>query len=199
MPYYTILDWTIFQTQYAPKNYTCGHCGREVSSEKCLEADVIFDGNFEKMGLVYICPGCKKPTFFDEKNTQYPGYKYGSNVKGVPPDVESIYNESRLAFSVGAYTCATLASRKLLMNIAVANGAEENKKFAEYVDYLENNRYTPPNSKIWIDHIRKKGNEATHEIPSISEQDTKDLIDFTEMLLKFIYEYPSKLSPNASP
>ena len=50
------------------------------------------------------------------------------------------------------------------MNIAVVQGAEEGLKFIEYVEYLASNGFIPPNGKGWVDHIRQKGNEATHEI-----------------------------------
>lgn len=42
------------------------------------------------------------------------------------------------------------------MNIAVDQGAKEGLKFIEYVTYLSDNGYTPPNGKHWDDHIRKK-------------------------------------------
>ncbi len=83
------------------------------------------------------------------------------------------------------------------MNIAVDQGAKEGLKFIEYVTYLSDNGYTPPNGKHWVDHIRKKGNEATHEITVMSENDAKELIVFIEMLLRFIFEFPSMV-PNKS-
>lgn len=88
------------------------------------------------------------------------------------------------------------------MNIAVSQGAKEGLSFAKYVDHLASNGYVPPNGKTWVDHIRKKGNEATHEIPDMSRDDAVDLITFTEMLLKFIYEFPNRVptpTPPASP
>jgi hypothetical protein len=57
------------------------------------------------------------------------------------------------------------------------------------------NGYVPPNGKGWVDHIRKKGNEATHEILLMSKTDAEELITFVEMLLKFIYEFPSRIPP----
>jgi len=51
----------------------------------------------------------------------------------------------------------------------------------------------PPGGHGWVDHIRKKGNEANHEIVLMSEDDAKDLISFAEMLMKFIYEFPAKI------
>jgi hypothetical protein len=48
-----------------------------------------------------------------------------------------------------------------------------------------------PNGKHWVDRIRKKGNEATHEIFLMGEIDAKELLSFLEMLLRFIYEFPN--------
>ncbi|MCT7650544.1 DUF4145 domain-containing protein [Aliarcobacter butzleri] len=98
--------------------------------------------------------------------------------------------KARRCTGEGCYTGAVLLCRKMLMNIAVVQGAKEGLKFIEYVTYLSDNGYTPPNGKHWVDHIRKKGNEATHEIAVMNEDDAKELIIFIEMLLRFIYEFP---------
>jgi len=79
----------------------------------------------------------------------------------------------------------------MLLNIAVNQGAKEGGKFIEYVNYLSEKGYIPPNGKHWVDHIRQKGNEANHEIAVMTEQDSKNLLTFTEMLLRFIYEFPN--------
>lgn len=79
------------------------------------------------------------------------------------------------------------------MNIAVSQGAEEGISFKQYVEYLSENHYTPPGSDEWVHHIRTKGNEATHEISIMEKDDAEELITFIEMLLKFIYEFPSKM------
>ncbi len=86
------------------------------------------------------------------------------------------------------------------MNIAVNLKAPSGLKFIEYVEYLAQNGYVPPNGQGWVDHIRTKGNEATHEIILMSSGDAHELIDFAEMLLKFIYEFPKKIptAPKAS-
>ena len=81
--------------------------------------------------------------------------------------------------------------RKLLMNIAVQKGAEKNLTFAAYVNFLEAKGYVPPDGKEWVEVIRKKGNEANHEIELMSGTDARNLIRFSEMLLRFIYEMPA--------
>lgn len=81
----------------------------------------------------------------------------------------------------------------MLMNIAVEQGANEGLKFIEYVEYLAKNGFIPPNGKTWVDHIRRKGNEATHEIALMNQTDAEELVAFVEMLLKFIYEFPARV------
>jgi len=63
-----------------------------------------------------------------------------------------------------AFTATVLCCRKLLMHIGVEKGAEKGKNFIEYVEFLSSKNYIPPDGKEWVDHIRKKGNEANHEI-----------------------------------
>lgn len=57
--------------------------------------------------------------------------------------------------------------------------------------------YIPPDAKPWVDHIRSKGNEATHEIPQVTESDARNLILVTEMLMKHVYEVPALINPVA--
>ena len=53
--------------------------------------------------------------------------------------------------------------------------------------------YVPPNGQGWVDHIWTKGNEANHEIRLMRKTDAEELISFSEMLLKFIYEFPQRV------
>ena len=118
----------------------------------------------------------------------------GREVNGVTDEhVLSAYNEARDCTSVGAHTGAVLLCRKLLMNVAVHQGAEPGGSFASYIDYLESNGYIPPNGKEWVDEVRKKGNLATHDLPVMTEHDSAKLLNFSEMLLRFIYEFPSMI------
>jgi len=179
------MDW-FDEKDIGTKRYRCGYCGEKVSSSR----------GYFKSGLkakIFICPDCDCPTYFDSKDNQYPSEAYGNIVKNVPENINSLYEESRNCMRVQAFTASVMASRKLLMNIAVDKGAAEGLKYIEYVDYLDENHYMPPDSREWVDHIRDKGNEANHEIKIMEQKDAKELINFIEMLLKFIYEFPGKM------
>jgi hypothetical protein len=171
------------------REFTCGFCGYLVASDRGYYAGQKIDG---LDGRIFVCPHCSKPTFFLGE-TPTPGVAPGQDVEHVPKDLHALYDEARRSVSVSAYTASVLASRKMLMNIAVANGGEAGLTFVDYVAFLADKNFVPPNGRGWVDHIRKKGNEATHEIALMSQADAMELIAFVEMLLTFIYEFPARV------
>jgi len=172
-----------------PRDFTCGYCGREVASA------LGYSGGADHR--IYICPRCAYPTTFSRRR-QIPGVAAGEQVTHLPPEVENLYGEARRTFSVDAYTSSVMASRKVLMNVAVAQGATAGKNFKEYVDYLADKGYVPPGRRDWVNHIRDKGNDANHEIPNMTKDDARELLDFLGMLLKFVYEFPARVRPSSA-
>jgi hypothetical protein len=172
------------------RKFRCGYCGFNVANDRGYHHN---NAAFR----IYVCPNCDKPTYFDG-SSQVPGVVPGNEVAHLPPELERLYAEARNCCGARAFTASVLASRKMLMNIAVKQGAQEGLKFIEYVDFLAANGFIPPHGKGWVDHIRKKGNEATHEIALMGQSEAEELIAFTEMLLKFIYEFPARV-PKPAP
>ena len=181
----------------APLQFTCGHCDSLVGSSRGWVGE---DPIIRQTAIIYICPYCGAPTNFVANLGQIPGVPIGYAVEEIPdPLVEELYEEARRATSANCYTSAILCCRKLLMHIAVSLGAPEGKSFAEYVTYLKNNHYTPPKSETWVDHIRKMGNEANHEINIGKKEDAEELLTFIEMLLRFIFEFHAKMNKRLQP
>ncbi len=85
------------------------------------------------------------------------------------------------------------------MHIAVSKGADEGLGFVEYVQYLADNNYVPPDAKDWVDHIRKKGNQANHEIEIVQPDDALELLSFSEMLLRLVFEFPAIMRKKQEP
>jgi Domain of unknown function (DUF4145) len=175
----------------SPISYVCGFCDHFVSSSQGYVSENPLPSSLFP-GKISICPQCEKPTFIH--GTQIlPECRPGSSVANVPDSVDRLYNEARACISVSAFTASVLISRKVLMNLAVSNGASQGQNFISYVEFLADRGYVPPNGKDWVDHIRKKGNEATHEIADMTSEDAKDLVSFLEMLLKFMFEFPARV------
>ncbi len=180
-------------SEIGARTYVCGHCGSSLSSNDGYTKAANADGSGGNIGFIYICHHCNKPTYF-EGIVQIPGSRHGDDVEGITDcGVESLYKEARDAYSQNAYTASVLSCRKLLMHVAISKGAKVGLKFIEYVEYLSNENYIPRDAKAWVDQIRSTGNEANHEIVIMTEQQAKDLLSFVSMLLKLVYEFPSKV------
>ena len=174
------------------KGWTCGYCGKDVGGVIGYTRNPSEDNG----DRVYICPRCECPTAFviDEhgETHQIPGAVYGNPVGNLPESVASLYAEVRRCIQYTAYTSAVLSLRKLLMHVAVECGAEKDQQFVKYVDFLDSEHYIPPSAREWVDTLRTYGNDATHQIVLMSEGEAKRLLDFAEMLLKLVYEFPAR-------
>jgi len=173
--------------------FTCGFCGARVGPNQGYSAKV---SGLQAVGRILICPNCSQPSFFTIEGSQHPAVRMGRDVKGITDDgVRVLYDEARDCTSARAYTAAVLVCRKILMNLAAQHGAPAGESFVSYIDFLEQKGYVPPNGRPWVDEIRKKGNEATHEIALMAQSDAERLLTFVEMLLRFNFEFPSMLNP----
>jgi hypothetical protein len=182
------MQWISLNTPPSHK-YVCGFCNNKVASAQGYIAQ---QQGATARKYIYICPYCENPSLIFDQN-QVPGVAPGNPVQHLPKEIEALYTEARKAVSVNANTAAVLACRKLLMNIAVNHGAKEGATFVSYIDHLAEAGFVPPNGRAWVDHIRSKGNEATHEIRLMTNEEATNLISFAEMLLKFVYEFPNKI------
>jgi hypothetical protein len=174
--------------EIASRSFVCGFCGNRVASD--------LGWNARPLGAIRICPECSGPTFFDLNSAgqpQTPGVSYGNPVNHLPGDIDQLYQEARSAIAASSPTAAVLCCRKILMHVAVERGAAEGENFVAYVKYLEDNNFIPAGAKAWVDQIRVKGNETNHEIQIKTRPEAEEMIDFTEMLLKVIYDYPSRV------
>jgi hypothetical protein len=193
------LAWQNIQKLGSHK-FTCGYCGQPLASEYGWHA-VRQENTVRGMvnvtyANVYVCHHCSRPTLFDkDTGKQTPGCAFGKPVQNVSDkSLADVYEEARTATSAGCYTAAVLCCRKLLMHLAVANGAKEGESFKSYVEFLAKNNHVPAACKSWVDQIRDTGNEANHEIKMMKKDDAEYLVSFCEMLLKITYEFPAVAS-----
>jgi hypothetical protein len=197
MTHRILVSW-VNLTSVGGIKYVCGYCGTLTAPNSGYQANP--QHGLTQVGIILICSYCNRPTYMltDAEQTIYeqmPTAKPGQPVQGLPPEVNSAYDEARLCSGAGAHTGAVMLCRKLLMNVSVSRGAKEGETFKYYIEWLRDNHYTPPGSEDWVNRIRDKGNEATHKIEVTGIEDAKDLISFVEMLLKFIYEFPMRSQP----
>lgn len=178
------------------RQWTCGHCNLAVGGAGGFITGS--PGQINQHRIIYVCPSCQRPTYF-EGSKQVPGVAFGRDVGHLPEMVGKLYTEARNCMAVNAFTSSVLACRKLLMHIAVQQGAAEGLNFFQYVQYLAGSGFVPPNGRGWVDHIRLKSNEANHEILLMERKDAEDLLTFSEMLLTFVFDFPSRVAGGPAP
>ncbi len=180
------------------RSFICGYCGESIASHQGYQGHT--QTNPQRYVYIYLCHKCYQPTFFDYNGKQTPGPVFGQSVKHIPdPNIQKLFNEARSCYTIAAYTSCTMCCRKLLMNLAVIEGAPEGKSFVDYVNYLESKNFIPPRGKQWVDTIRKTGNEANHSIEFKTPEEARLVLTFTEMLLRFIFEMPGMLDASSKP
>jgi len=171
------------------QEWRCGYCGREVASDRGWRASN--NGSYAT-DFVAICPRCDMPSTIGMDGATMPPSQFGESVGHLPDDLDAVYNEARHAVTAGAPNSAALACRKILMHVGVAKGAAEGGSFLSYVNHLSERGYVPPDAHDWIDEIREHGNDANHEIVLITQEEAQNMVDFTAMMLRVIYEYPER-------
>jgi hypothetical protein len=169
-------------------SFICGHCGKDVASHEGW-------ARHGKGEFIFLCPACDKPTYIVDNqgaiHLQVPGPLPGRLIRNVPTDANEFYEEARRCVRSNCFTAAVMICRKILMHVAVDLKAPQNQTFADYVAYLCNKGYIPPNGTGWVDFIRKKANEANHEVVVMGKPEAELLLALVAHLLMSIYELPS--------
>jgi hypothetical protein len=186
-------DWNEAQL-IDTRSWRCGYCGRDVASNRGWYASHYRTSQYETVtAYIAICPRCDMPSVISaETDLTMPPGLFGEAVQHLPDDVKALYGEARRAVGSGAHNSAALACRKILMHVAVEKGAPKNGSFLSFVNHLADNGYVPPDAREWIDEIREHGNDANHEIDLIDKAEAENMVDFTAMMLRVIYEYPER-------
>jgi len=85
------------------------------------------------------------------------------------------------------------------MHIAIDKGQAPGKTFAHYVDSLLSGGHIATEHKAWVTRIRTAGNHANHSTECLTQVDAEDILSFTEMLLRTVYEFPKRALPKLLP
>lgn len=193
------VKWDSHIGDVEPIRWNCAYCGSTVSVDKALKGQrrIIGSSIGSEPHYVVLCPGCGSPTHVTHpgttSNRQIPESSYGVYVSGIKDkDISALFNEARNCISASSFTAAILCCRKLLMHVAVDLGADKDKGFAYYADYLKTQNHVTPASEGWLKAIKSRGNEENHEIKLAKSDEAKDTVDFITMLLQTVYEYPNR-------
>jgi hypothetical protein len=183
-----------------PRRYTCGWCGHAIASQYGLfKHDQWYEATIlnplgqarEFTRDIRVCVQCGGATTF-VKDEQYPSPLLGEPIdaRKKSQDVQliaALYDEARHALSQGATSCAVLMFRKLLMHVAVQQGAPKGQRFVQYCEYLKSNSVVGKPMHGLLDRIKDDGNEENHEVVRATREKAMDLLRLVTLLIKSVY------------
>jgi len=180
----------------------CKRCEALVNAEPV--AKYIVEDEFLPTTYSFLrCPKCSGPFLTDEDDFSglislfpQPDTRVNPNL---PEPLKAACEEATSCFKSKAYTATAIMCRKTLEGICIEHGATGRTLVASLKELkdkgvIENRLYE------WADALRISGNEAAHDVNvTISADDAKDIIEFTNALLEYVFTFRDKfdLSPHS--
>ena len=116
--------------------------------------------------------------------------------ESIPPQVADDYIEAIKCFDVGTWKASVVMCRRALQGSVIEKGAKEDK-LVDQIDELYGQQIITKDIKDWAHEIRLTGNIGAHPdkdgLEDVTEEDAKELIDFMEEYLNYVYIMPSKV------
>ncbi len=184
----------------------CPACGAYGTFHN-VGADTIIkdgDGNYAIGGYgLRLCPNKECHTiiiaeFNDAESVQrtYPSSSRAVNLKDVPPKVAAAFEEAVACFSSNFYVASAIMIRKTLEEICSENNAN-GKNLKLRIDDLSTKIVIPLALKNGMHELRLLGNDAahveSHVFEEIGENELSISIDFTQEIIKALYQHQDLL------
>ncbi len=143
------------------------------------------------------CPQCTMPLVAVEADNgdgpETPSRVYPPKDKqlgrSVPEALREAYNEAVACFRAKAFTASAIMCRKTLEGLCLEHGVKE-RGLAAGLKKLKDTGVIEARLFEWAEALRTLGNEAAHGVrATISRQDAKDIIEFTEALTEYVFTY----------
>ncbi|GIP33620.1 DUF4145 domain-containing protein [Paenibacillus sp. J2TS4] len=204
------------------KVITCLHCGNKtsmkvVASHDLVEHEEIWDHSvnhyqpayitsFFKQWDMYLCPVCTEITvqritsFSEETEPNGKPIKYidlifpsgSSENKHLPPPVRDAFEAALKVRNLDGAVCI-MALRRTLEKMCKHKNAKGKDLFTKLKD-LQSENILPPIMEGISYILRKEGNSAAHaDDTEFSSETVKLMIEFTEVILDYVYSLPEKI------
>ncbi len=184
----------------------CKICEAVIDAERLrgYEAPDEFDSEVQYRYSFLKCPKCKSPILASQLRVEgdkewtdpcriYPPQDKQVN-QSFPRPIKNTYQEALLCYKAKAYTASVIMCRKTLEEICKEHGINSKKDL--YTDLRKMKEKGIIESRLfeWAEALRNLGNEAAHDNVTISSQDAKDIIEFTNALLEYVFTFNDKFN-----
>ena len=168
------------------------------------------------LAQVSQCIGCKDFVLvvgYSHGNTSQKGYRLmfvapksaaqDTIHVSVPANIASDLAEAIRCEWANAYKAAVAMCRRAIQAAAIDKGAGPKKKLVDQIDELATNQIITASLKAMAHEVRLTGNDGAHPgadgLNDVTQQDAKDIIEFTKELFHHVYIMPAKLKARQTP
>ena len=182
----------------------CKNCSAKVDAILLANYETKEEGSGLPLKYSFLrCPQCAEP--FLAYQIDYELFGWDEGVRLFPPQEKQIYpklpepiknsyNEALSSFKAKAYTACTIMCRKTLEGICSVHGVKA-KNLAAAIKEMKTKGIIESRLFEWAEALRISGNSAAHDVDAtISMQDAKDILEFTNALLEYIFTFKDKFN-----
>jgi len=112
-----------------------------------------------------------------------------------PPTVQRFWVQAKESLRIENWDAAAVMARSALQFAVRDKGAKGSGLYAEIED-LATKGILHPLMKDWSHEVRELGNDSAHpdsEAPATSPQDARDIVQFLDFLLMYLYDLPKHI------
>lgn len=182
----------------------CPDC--RASVEARIEHEVYWEGDepweYPTQVSFVTCLRCKRPLVVGDEHYGYNGdeeVRSGTFRLWPPPDkqlslsvpapIREAFREAQTCFRAKAYVAAAVMCRKVMESVTHVQGAKS-RNLMGALGELRDASVIDPGIFEWADALRIVGNDAAHGVDvRISEDEARDVLDFTEAIIDYLFVY----------
>jgi hypothetical protein len=181
----------------------CIHCEAIVDAKPLHSYDYFDDEIASPIRFTFLkCPKCSAPFLacqedygngWDEPGRLFPVQEKQIN-PSLPEPIRNTYREALACLKSKSYTAATIMCRKTVEGICSAHGIKV-KNLSSGLKEMKSKGIIESRIFEWAEALRISGNEAAHDVQvTISMQDAKDIVAFTDALLEYVFTFRDKFN-----
>ena len=113
-----------------------------------------------------------------------------------PPDVQRYWSQARESLRIKSWDAVAVMARSAVQLTMRDKGATGKDLYHEIED-LATKGTLPPLMREWSHEVRELGNDSAHPragAPPTTQEDARDIVEFLDSLLLYLYEYPKRIS-----
>lgn len=175
----------------------CKHCAAVVNAEELFSYEDTYPNDPPARWTLGQCPSCRFPMLavqedygsgWDAAIRVYPPQDKQLG-RSIPAPIRQAYREAVLCFKTKAFTASAIMCRKTLEGLCAEHGVKA-RNLSQSIKELKDKGLIEGRLLEWAEALRNFGNEAAHDVQvTISAQDAKDIIEFTEALIEYVFTY----------